>query len=151
MLDAPCLGLLCLWQWFSSLLLQSLQFILTTHFLSRGLSDPWTKSVPHQSKKSKYKDRGQDSGGPELVKKSNNGFYFQNCTFSFIFRTSEVPIPSSPGVKIPIPVRSSSPDDFEVNIINTHNTCNDVGVMTTMLALSQITTIVALKPQMLVY
>ena len=97
-------------------------YILTTHFLSSSLSDPWTKSVPHQSKKSKYKDCGQDSGGPELVKKPYNGFHLQNRTSSFIFRTSEVPIPSSPGVKIPIPVRSSSPDDFEVNIINTYNT-----------------------------
>ena len=90
---------------------------LATHFLSSSFSDPWTKSVPHQSKKSKYKDCGQDSGGPELVKKSNNGLSIQNRASSFIFRTSEVPIPSSPGVKIPIPVRSSSPDDFEVNII----------------------------------
>ena len=96
---------------------ESLLFILATHFLSSSLTDPWTKSVPHQSKKSKYKDCGQDSGGPKLVKKTNHGFYLQNRNFSFNFRTSEVPIPSSPGVKIPIPVRSLSPDDFEVNII----------------------------------
>ena len=88
---------------------------LATHFLSSSLSDPWTKSVPHQSKKSKYKDCGQE--GRSLLRKTHNGFHFQNRNFSFIFRTSEVPIPSSPGVKIPIPVRSSSPDDFEVNII----------------------------------
>ena len=104
-----------------------LLFILTTHFLSSILFYPWTKSVLHQSKKSKYKGCGQDSGGPELVRKSNNRFHPPYCISSFIFRTSEVPIPSSPGVKIPIPVRSSSPDDFEVNTL-TYNTCNDVGL-----------------------
>ena len=49
---------------------ESLLFILATHFLSSSLTDPWTKSVPHQFKKTKYKGCGQDSGGPELVKKN---------------------------------------------------------------------------------
>ena len=68
---------------------------------------------------------------------------------SIDFRTSEVPIPSSPGVKIQIAGRTSSPDDFEVGHLGWKCLFFLWGVnCDNIVNRSHVTTIVAAAPQL---
>ena len=77
-----------------------------------------------ESKKTNNSSRLQNHNNSVLNCTHNFAAFQSTCTLIFrtskvhfstpYFRTSEVPIPSSPGVKIQIARRPPSPDDFEV-------------------------------------